>query len=478
MRRRASSSRPAGVTAIYLTRIAWKVVLPGPFPSSKLFQHEEKSSHNLFYAYQPRPRGRRARGTEKHHRRDSKCYPEARHNIFRMLADQALITASDRLFFAYGSNLSPKNMARRCPDSIFLGKATLRGYRWQANECGQVNIVRIPEAPASRRRGKEGSRGSSSSRRRSWDHHHHHRVNNNDDQIPDDGSVVEGLVYAISISDEESLDLKYKDGRKHKDGRKGRHEELYEKFEAQMDFEPVRGNVFARCTSASVARAVREEREQGRIAEVLSVERRARSWDEGLGEGEKKRRGSGRREGGGSSRRGASVGASSSSSSSSALAMGDGGLRSSIMGLLGIPTSKTPRTSSPWSARGRDRTASRVVGTPFKVLVYANTVYVRDGEVSDAYVPRMERAMADAVALGVSREFVEKNMAPFIPEVLGVRPGWKSSWRKSLAGGNDGFGKEKGRQEVESMRRSVSRSDGLGRRGRRDSVLDRRSDYY
>ncbi|POS79700.1 hypothetical protein DHEL01_v201907 [Diaporthe helianthi] len=408
-----------------------------------------------------------------------------------MLADQALISASDRLYFAYGSNLSPDKMARRCPDSIFLGKATLRGHRWQINERGLVNIVRVPAAPAPRKREKEGGRGGSSisrsssngNRGRSPRDHHHHGINDHD-HAAETGPVVEGLVYAISASDERRLDEKYEGTTT--TTAKGRHAGAskgcwYDKFEVQVDFEPVRANVFARCTSASVARAVREERDQGRTAEVLGVERRARSWDEGVGE--KKRRGEGRRDGGGG-RRGASVGtrpppsfssSSSSSSSSSALAaMGGGRLRSSIMSFLGIHTDKRGQLSSP-PTRARGRTAAHpVVGTPVVALVYANTVYVRDGEAREECVPRMERAVADAVALGVSREFVERNIVPFIPEVWGTR----SAWRKSLPGGEDGFEKERSRREVESMRRSVSRSDGLGRRARRDSVLDRRSDYY
>lgn len=378
-----------------------------------------------------------------------------------MLANHPLITASDRLYFAYGSNLSPEQMARRCPDSIFLGKATLRGHKWQINERGVANVVPVPTAPAPAKKGKGGRNSSSSSGRgRSRDHQ------GDDDHAP----VVEGLLYALSAADERRLD-------RYEGVAKG----WYEKFGVQVDFEPVRGNVFARCTSASVARAVREEREQDKIADVLGVERRARSWDEG-----EKRRGSGRRDGGAGGRRGASVGASSStsssssSSSSSSLATGSGGLRSSILGLLGIPTSsKTGRTASespsPSPARGRERAAPTVVGTPVVAIVYASTAYVRDGEVKERYVPRMERAVADAVALGVSRGFVEEYIAP---RVFRNRPDWGSAWRKSLAaGGEDGTERDKGRRGVESARRSTSQFDGSGRRGRCDSVLDRSRDY-
>lgn len=363
-----------------------------------------------------------------------------------MLDHLPLITASDRLYFAYGSNLSPEQMAHRCPDSIFLGKATLCGYRWQVNERGRANIVEVPAEPAP---GKKAGRGSSSSRSSGRS-----RDRDDDDHSAATTTVVEGLLYAISEFDERLLD-------QYEGVKKGR----YEKFGAQVDFEPVRDNVFARCTSASVAKAVRDERKQDEIADALGIVPRASSW----GEGEQRR--SGRWDGGGG-RRGASVGASSSSSSTAAMGSG---LRNSILELLGIPTSKTGRTaSSPPPTRGRDRTPKGKV-TPVWAMVYANTTYVRDGYVKDKYVPRMERAMADAVALGVSRRFVDEHIYPHIFRTAPARR--KSSRRKSLAGGEDDLEKGRRRREVESARRSVSISDGLGRYGRRDSVLDRSLDY-
>ncbi len=47
-------------------------------------------------------------------------------------------------YFAYGSNLHVAQMAQRCPDSVFLGKATLPGYRWQINQRGVANVVKSP----------------------------------------------------------------------------------------------------------------------------------------------------------------------------------------------------------------------------------------------------------------------------------------------------------------------------------------------
>ncbi|KAF2199492.1 hypothetical protein GQ43DRAFT_358438, partial [Delitschia confertaspora ATCC 74209] len=45
-------------------------------------------------------------------------------------------------YFAYGSNLHLAQMAKRCPNSRFIGRAILRHYRWMINERGFANVVR------------------------------------------------------------------------------------------------------------------------------------------------------------------------------------------------------------------------------------------------------------------------------------------------------------------------------------------------
>lgn len=50
------------------------------------------------------------------------------------------------LYFAYGSNLSFEQMARRCPDSHFLGRARLPNHRFQINERGFANVVAHPDS--------------------------------------------------------------------------------------------------------------------------------------------------------------------------------------------------------------------------------------------------------------------------------------------------------------------------------------------
>jgi len=69
------------------------------------------------------------------------------------------------LYFAYGSNLHFQQMAKRCPESRYIGHAYLFEYQWQINQRGYANVVRSK------------------------------------------GGVVEGLVFRLSKKDEERLDL-------------------------------------------------------------------------------------------------------------------------------------------------------------------------------------------------------------------------------------------------------------------------------
>ncbi|KAL2394768.1 hypothetical protein ABEF93_004823 [Exophiala dermatitidis] len=48
------------------------------------------------------------------------------------------------VYFGYGSNLSPRTMKQRCPDSLYIGMAELKDWKWIINETGYANIVRSP----------------------------------------------------------------------------------------------------------------------------------------------------------------------------------------------------------------------------------------------------------------------------------------------------------------------------------------------
>jgi gamma-glutamylcyclotransferase len=68
------------------------------------------------------------------------------------------------VYFAFGSNLHLDQMAKRCPESRYLGRGTLRGFKWQINTRGYANILESPP------------------------------------------STVEGLCFLLSKKDEETLD--------------------------------------------------------------------------------------------------------------------------------------------------------------------------------------------------------------------------------------------------------------------------------
>jgi gamma-glutamylcyclotransferase len=50
-------------------------------------------------------------------------------------------TRRETLYFAYGSNLCLKQMAKRCEQSLYIGRGILRGYTWQINTRGYANVV-------------------------------------------------------------------------------------------------------------------------------------------------------------------------------------------------------------------------------------------------------------------------------------------------------------------------------------------------
>ena len=48
------------------------------------------------------------------------------------------------VYFGYGSNLSARTMKQRCPDSLFIGLAELKDWKWIINETGYANIIPSP----------------------------------------------------------------------------------------------------------------------------------------------------------------------------------------------------------------------------------------------------------------------------------------------------------------------------------------------
>lgn len=49
------------------------------------------------------------------------------------------------LYLGYSSNLSPTTMKQRCPDSLFVGIAILKGYKWIINTTSYASIIPSPD---------------------------------------------------------------------------------------------------------------------------------------------------------------------------------------------------------------------------------------------------------------------------------------------------------------------------------------------
>ena len=67
--------------------------------------------------------------------------PEASNFAQVSPSDDAASKQFTCVYFGYGSNLSPRTMVQRCPDSLFIGLAKVKGWKWIINETGYANIV-------------------------------------------------------------------------------------------------------------------------------------------------------------------------------------------------------------------------------------------------------------------------------------------------------------------------------------------------
>jgi hypothetical protein len=79
------------------------------------------------------------------------------------------------LYFAYGSNLSLTQMSSRCPSSLYHSLGVLKGYKWVIGPRGYANVVK---------RQKQG-----------------------DEKSGQEEEVVYGMLYRITMEDEQQLGL-------------------------------------------------------------------------------------------------------------------------------------------------------------------------------------------------------------------------------------------------------------------------------
>ncbi|MBR90070.1 MAG: gamma-glutamylcyclotransferase [Verrucomicrobiales bacterium] len=53
---------------------------------------------------------------------------------------------TERLYFAYGSNLDPRQMTERCPGAKPMGAAALNGWRFLINRRGYATVTPEPDS--------------------------------------------------------------------------------------------------------------------------------------------------------------------------------------------------------------------------------------------------------------------------------------------------------------------------------------------
>jgi gamma-glutamylcyclotransferase len=186
------------------------------------------------------------------------------------------------VYFAYGSNLWLDQMARRCPDSLYIGRGILENYKWQINSRGYANVAASP------------------------------------------GEIVEGLCYSLSKEDEEVLD---------------RLEGVPFAYERVM-------------VEVKVQLAPRE-------LQLLPVKK--------------------------------------------------------VDAIINAPRSIS---LSSLSAEIRQQSSQAIEWEKSLVLVYLSRKFVQNGVPHEEYVNRLANGAEDAQKLGVSKEWIEKNMKPWFPGVI------------------------------------------------------------
>jgi hypothetical protein len=337
-----------------------------------------------------------------------------------MSAQTLSVHEFENLYFAYGSNLHLAQMGQRCPASLFIGKATLPGYRWQINKRGVANVVESK------------------------------------------GDYVEGLLFSINEKDELTLDRN-----------EGVAKRLYEKTVLTVHFQPGNNARFMGYTTADMVKTLHEHDDfdalstttisenptdqlcwKSRLQQARGAEEEP-ALTEPLQYGDEKLNRAQSNDtkdkllkttvvfhstpvvGGHEeidthfhppmepSTRNLSPDeyysemdqnpfqrTSQASSEESSIGQGHRGSDNN-------PRSQ-PKSSelipSPQISRQLEDERRRNVNesTPVDSLVYVSRRFRHDGEIREEYVSRMERAISDALKLGMSKSFVDKYMEPFV----------------------------------------------------------------
>lgn len=110
----------------------------------------------------------------------------------------------ERLYFAYGSNLSLLQMASRCPTSTYHSFGVLRGYKWIIGERGYANVVKTSKSKTKARAKTENLSSKDKPTGVADGKLGEDRVEDESDGKQVD--VVYGMLYILQEEDEEKLD--------------------------------------------------------------------------------------------------------------------------------------------------------------------------------------------------------------------------------------------------------------------------------
>lgn len=326
----------------------------------------------------------------------------------------------DNLYFAYGSNLHLAQMDLRCPSSIFIGKGVLYNYRWQINERGVANVVRS------------------------------------------DRDHVEGLLFSITRKDERVLDRS-----------EGISRGFYEKLRLAIRFEPVANNEYIGCKTSYMARMLetgipesQEHITEGATPPTLPFPRdtdNSHKTQNSTGDIHPRVDVS------------KSFSGSCKSDACSAQPNFHGSERSGsrdpcVQGMsqqLRSVQDEIIRSTQPSAARKNDVQEAATGSKPIEALVYISQRYKRDGNIREEYVPRMEKAMADALNLGVSEHFMKTTIVPFVrgPTMRSNKPNPPDERRDGSKGSEDESSDKAKRLEKKSRKRPRDNVSGIKPRG-------------
>lgn len=264
-------------------------------------------------------------------------------------------TRLESLYFAFGSNLHLRQMARRCPDSRYIGTARLPNFRFQINQRGFANVVQ------------------------SMNHY------------------VEGLCYRLSANDEARLDAC--------EGVPTAYEKMYldvELFTAEANLVGRKVSEIVEYSLASMSRTIERSKLPSappsfpyeKTMSLTHPRNNIRSLDYKIPS---------------LNRREAATRKNKPKARAGVYDRRNEDCDAKIAGLRGNGYASISGTHSKSLYEAKGERAS--------VLVYVSRKHTQDDVPREEYVDRMNNGIVDALLLGISRSYIEKYLRRYIPPI-------------------------------------------------------------